>query len=788
MSTIQENLPVVPLRGLVVLPGEMLHFDAGRTSSVHALEEASLRDCPVFISSQMDVHKNEVALEDMYPIGTICRVKQVLCLPGDSMRVLVEGVTRAKILHGAMAADYWRVDACILDDVDCEQVMAEALRRRIQKALNEFARLSAKFAREALDILTHVEAAGAYADAVANVVFTKVEQRQAVLEEVDVEARMKRVLAMLNEELEIRRMDMRINEQVKKQIDENQREYYLNEQMKAIRKELGRDDDAEADEYRARLEKKDMPDAVRKRVQKEIDRLETLPAGAHEGPMARSYIECLLDLPWREASEDHLDIQHARKILDEDHYGLDKVKERIVEYLAVAARTHKLNGQILCFIGPPGVGKTSISSSIAKAMGRKFVRMSLGGVRDEAEIRGHRRTYIGAMPGRVIAAMRQAGVVNPVILFDEIDKLASDYRGDPASAMLEVLDSAQNDTFQDHFVEIPYDLSKVMFITTANSREGIPEPLLDRMEIIEVPSYLETEKVEIAKRHLFPKQKEKHGIGKSELTIPDTLYPMIINGYTAEAGVRSLERTLGTICRKAVCELSEEKPRIRMGRQKLISYLGQPKFETPLASREDAVGVVTGLAWTAVGGVSMEVEVQCVAGSGQILATGQLGDVMQESAKAALTYVRARAEGWGIDPEFLKEHDLHVHVPEGAVPKDGPSAGVTIMTAIVSCLTDIPVRAGVAMTGEITLRGRVLPIGGLREKLLAALRAGAHTVVVPERNRKDMEEVPEQIVHALHIVYADDAETVLQSALTRMPQPLSLPLRIPQTERIGAMQ
>ncbi|MDO5110722.1 MAG: endopeptidase La [Clostridia bacterium] len=788
MSTIKENLPVVPLRGLVVLPGEMLHFDAGRTSSVHALEEASLRDCPVFISSQLDVHKNDVTLEDMYPIGTVCRVKQVLCLPGDSMRVLVEGKTRAKITHGAMASDYWRVDVCELDDVPCEQVMAEALRRRIHKALNEFARLSAKFAREALDILTHVEAPGAYADAVANVVFTKVEQRQAVLEEADVEARMKLILTMLNEELEIRRMDMRINEQVKKQIDQNQREYYLNEQMKAIRKELGRDDDAEADEYRARLEAKDMPETVRKRIQKEIDRLDGLPSGAHEAPMARSYIECLLDLPWTEVSEDNLDVKHARKILDEDHYGLDKVKDRIVEYIAVAARTHKLNGQILCFIGPPGVGKTSISSSIARAMGRKFVRMSLGGVRDEAEIRGHRRTYIGAMPGRVIAAMRQADVINPVILFDEIDKLASDYRGDPAAAMLEVLDSAQNDTFQDHFVEIPYDLSKVMFITTANNREGIPEPLLDRMEIIDVPSYLETEKIEIAKRHLLPKQKEKHGIGKSELTIPDTLYPLIINGYTAEAGVRSLERTLGSICRKAVCELSEEKTRIRMGRQKLINYLGQPKYDTPLASREDAVGVVTGLAWTSVGGVTMDVEVQCVKGSGQILTTGQLGDVMQESARAALTYVRAQAAEWGIDPEFLKENDLHVHVPEGAVPKDGPSAGVTMMTAIVSCLTDIPVRAGVAMTGEITLRGRVLPIGGLREKLLAALRAGAHTVVVPEKNRKDMEEVPAQIVQALHIVYADDARAVLQTALVQMPHPVPMPLHVAQTERIGAMQ
>ncbi len=788
MSVLKENLPVVPLRGLVVLPGEMLHFDAGRTCSVQALEAASVRECPVFISSQIDVQKNDVGVEDIFATGTICHVKQVLCLPGDSMRVLVEGRQRAKIVHSCDSDAFLTADVCEIESVSCDEVMAEALRRRIQKLLEEYVKLSAKFAREALDILSKIEDAGSYTDAVANVVLSKMEQRQAVLEEADVEARMKLVLQTLSDEIEIKRMDLRINEQVKKQIDQNQKEYYLNEQLRAIRKELGRDEDSELDDLRERLEKKNAPDEILLKIKKEIDKLEALPSGAHEAPMARSHIECLLDLPFVEESKDNLDVQHAREVLDEDHYGLEKVKERIVEYIAVAARTKNVSGQILCFVGPPGVGKTSVSSAIAKALGRKFVRMSLGGIHDEAEIRGHRKTYIGAMPGRVITAMCEAQTINPVLLFDEIDKLDGDFRGDPAAAMLEVLDSAQNFAFRDHFLEIPYDLSKVMFITTANSREDIPEPLLDRMEIIEVPSYLEIEKAEIAKRHLLPKQMEKHGLRKSELIIPDSLYHEIIEGYTAEAGVRSLERTLAAICRKAVCELEQDKKRIRMGRQKLIAYLGQPKYNKPLTEKEDAVGVVTGLAWTSVGGVTLEVEVECVPGSGQIYTTGSLGEVMQESAKTALTFVRAHAEPYGIDPTFLKENDLHVHVPEGAVPKDGPSAGVTIMTAIVSCLTDIPARADVAMTGEITLRGRVLPIGGLREKLLAALRAGAATVIIPEKNRKDLEEVPAEITGALHMVFVQDAKGVLQEALAYMPQTHAMPLHMKTTERISAIQ
>ncbi|MBR2328474.1 MAG: endopeptidase La, partial [Clostridia bacterium] len=540
---------------------------------------------------------------------------------------------------------------------------------------------------------------------------------------------------------------------------------------RAIRKELGETSETESDEFRQRLAEKQMPDNVREKLEREIIRYADLPAGSHEAPSARNYIECMLDLPWSETSEDCLDLDHAREVLEADHYGMEKVKKRIIEYLAVAKLTGKVNGQVICFAGPPGVGKTSIVKSIADALGRKFVRMSLGGIRDEAEIRGHRRTYIGAMPGRVIAAMRQAGTMNPVILFDEIDKLAGDYHGDPAAAMLEVLDSAQNFAFRDHFLEMPYDLSKVMFLTTANDKGNIPAPLLDRMEIIDVPGYLETEKAEIAKRHLLPRQLEKHGLKKSMLTIPDAMYPAIIRGYTAESGVRELERVLAGICRRAACDIGDgSAKRIRLNPQRMKEYLGQPRFEDLAKDHKDAVGVVNGLAWTSVGGDTLEIEVQTVNGSGQILLTGKLGDVMQESAKAALTFVHANAEMLGIDEKLFKEKDIHLHVPEGAVPKDGPSAGITMATAIASALTGIPVKGNVAMTGEITLRGRVLPIGGLREKLLAAVRSGITTVLIPAQNKKDLEEVPEEIKGALKIMCVSDAMEVLDQALTSMPE------------------
>ncbi|MEN6471491.1 MAG: endopeptidase La [Clostridiaceae bacterium] len=765
-----HTIPVVPLRGLVILPGELLHFDAGREKSVSALQAAiQLQDGMIFLSSQHDARKNEVGVEDIFGVGTLCKIRQVLCLPGDSVRVLVEGVSRARLKELLSAEPYFIARVEELADSEYDENTAEALRRRLKKTFKEYAQYSMKYTADIIETIEAKAGHGEYADAIANSVMNKTEDRQRILEELNPVERLKAVLKHVSGEIEIQKIDRRISQEVKKQVDKNQRDFYLREQMKAIRKELSDNDESEADAYRARMEKKEFPAPVRTRLEKEIDRLAEMPGGSHEAPSMRNYIECMLDLPWTERTEDDLNIENARRILNENHFGMEKVKDRIIEHIAVSRLTGELNGQIICFAGPPGVGKTSICESIAAALGRKFVRMSLGGIRDEAELRGHRRTYIGAMPGRVIAAMRQAGTVNPVILFDEIDKLASDYHGDPASAMLEVLDSAQNFAFRDHFLELPYDLSKVMFITTANSKENIPRPLLDRMEVIDVPSYLETEKLEIAKRHLIPKQMKKHGIKKSMLTVPENVVSEMIRGYTAEAGVRELERTAASICRKAACEIGSGKEHVRMSKQKLYEYLGQPKYTQNLAERADAVGMANGLAWTSVGGTTLEVEAQVLKGSGQVQITGKLGEVMQESARAALTFIRAHADTLGIEQDFLSHNDIHVHVPEGAVPKDGPSAGVTMMTAMTSALTGIPVKAGVGMTGEITLRGRVLPIGGLREKLLAAVRAGMHTVIVPLENRKDMEEVPAEVKEKLRIVYASEAFTVLKTALSHMP-------------------
>jgi len=773
--TNQENIlnkiPTVALRGLVVLPGEMIHFDAGRTRSVNALNRAMDEEGLIFVSAQKDAKKTDIDSADIFQAGTLCALRQVLPLPGESARVFAEGICRAKAEIIYDAGECFTADIHTVEDEECSPAEGEALRRRIMKKLTEYARLNQKFSSDTMASIEAKLMIGEFADAAANAVLRRPEQRQMILEESHPIQRMKMMLRCFEGEIEILKADRRIATEVKYQVDKHQKDYYLREQIRAIRKELGETSETESDEFRQRLAEKQMPDNVREKLEREIIRYADLPAGSHEAPSARNYIECMLDLPWSETSEDCLDLEHAREVLEADHYGMEKVKKRIIEYLAVAKLTGKVNGQVICFAGPPGVGKTSIVKSIADALGRKFVRMSLGGIRDEAEIRGHRRTYIGAMPGRVIAAMRQAGTMNPVILFDEIDKLAGDYHGDPAAAMLEVLDSAQNFAFRDHFLEMPYDLSKVMFLTTANDKSNIPAPLLDRMEIIDVPGYLETEKAEIAKRHLLPRQLEKHGLKKSMLTIPDAMYPAIIRGYTAESGVRELERVLAGICRRAACDIGDgSAKRIRLNPQRMKDYLGQPRFEDLAKDHKDAVGVVNGLAWTSAGGDTLEIEVQTVNGSGQILLTGKLGDVMQESAKAALTFVHANAEMLGIDEKLFKEKDIHLHVPEGAVPKDGPSAGITMATAIASALTGIPVKGNVAMTGEITLRGRVLPIGGLREKLLAAVRAGITTVLIPAHNKKDLEEVPEEIKGALKIMCVSDAKEVLDQALTSMPE------------------
>lgn len=768
---IYENIPVVALRGLVVLPGELLHFDAGREKSVNALREAMRRDDLIFLSAQRDARKAEITPEDIFETGTLCKLRQMLTLPGDSNRVFVEGLCRATAVSIADGDAFMTADIACLEDKDHDPAEAEALHRRLSSALAEYATMSTRMNSDALASIESKKIPGPYADAVANAIMQKASERQPFLEESDPVERMKWVLRFMGKEIEILRADRRIAKEVQIQLDKNQKEYYLREQIKAIRKELGDTQATEVEAMRERLEKKDMPPEIREKVEREIERYGDLPAGSHEQPPLRTYIECMLELPWKEETEDNTDLANARAVLEADHYGLTKVKERILEYLAVANLTGKVNGQILCFVGPPGVGKTSVSASIARALGRKFVRMSLGGIRDEAEIRGHRRTYIGAMPGRVISAMRQAGTVNPVILFDEIDKLAADCHGDPSAAMLEVLDSAQNFAFRDHFLETPYDLSKVFFITTANDASAIPAPLLDRMEVIEVPSYLDTEKVQIAKGYLLPKQMEKHGLKRSMLSLPEELLPKIIREYTAEAGVRQLERTLGAICRKAACEIGEGKQRIRMTRTRLVEYLGQPKRRDRAATRPDAVGVANGLAWTSVGGELLEVEVAAMPGSGKVEMTGRLGDVMQESVRAAMTFVRAHGHMLGIGNTVFKDMDIHVHVPEGAVPKDGPSAGITMATAIASALSGIPVKADLAMTGEISLRGNVLAIGGLREKLLAAVRNGITQVVIPLENKGDLDDVPQEVKDALHIIYVKNAMEVLHAALTHMPAP-----------------
>ncbi len=765
-----RTLPVIPLRGMVVLPGEIVHCDAGRKKTLAAIHAAAASDGLAFFCTQKTAAVSEPETSELYTIGTICHIRQVFRLQGEGIHMLVSGQTRA-VVRSYMSEDPY-FEANVLDVADIEGDMATvvALRRRVRDCFAEYVKLSNKLTANQRATLEEHDEAGQYADAVAGLVLESTEDRQGYLEELHIDNRLMRLAAFLENELQILRIDQEIAQKLREEIEKTQKEHYLREKIKVIRKELGDNEENEADLFRQRMEKKDLPEVVRERLQREIARLSVLPSGSHEAPITRSLIECLLDLPWTEQTKDSLSLARARKILERRHYGMEKVKERIIEYLAVQKLTNKPNGQIICLIGPPGVGKTSIVASIAEAMGRKFVRMSLGGVRDEAEIRGHRRTYIGAMPGRVIAAMRQAGSINPVLLFDEIDKLSSDVRGDPAAAMLEVLDGAQNFEFKDHFVELPYDLSKAMLLTTANDESTIPKPLLDRMEIIRVPSYLAEEKLHIAKRHLLPKQLEKHGLKKENIRVTDGQLAAIIHGYTREAGVRELERMLAGVCRKVACRVAEGESRVALNTRMLTEFLGQPKYRGDEMREQNEVGVVTGLAYTPVGGETISVEAVAVPGSGAVQLTGQLGEVMQESGKAALTYVRAHAGAWGLEQEKINKLDVHVHVPQGAVPKDGPSAGVAMAAAILSALTGIPARADVAMTGEITLRGRVLPIGGLREKSLAALRAGITHVLIPKENKKDIEELPASARETILFSEIDTLEEAFALILTKGPE------------------
>ena len=766
------HLPLIPLRGLMVFPHMVLHFDVGRPKSVAALEQAMMEDQQVFLVAQRDGDMEDPAIEDLCQVGTVAVIKQVLNLPGDTIRVLVEGEQRALLRAVTQEDPYWVADVEVPPQDMADSPETEAMVRATHDLFEEYARASMRVSGETLRSVSEVDRPDQLADIIAANVLTRVEDRQAILEEIDVERRLEKLCEILIRETELAGIEKQVQSRLKKQIDKNQKDYYLREQIKAIQEELGDKDETYVEDLRKKVADMPMNDEAREKANKELDRLSRMAPGTPEIGVSRTYVEWILDLPWGKLTTDNLDLKRARRVLDEDHYAMEKVKERVIEYLAVRRMEERntedgvLKGPILCFVGPPGVGKTSIVKGIAKAVGRKFVQMSLGGVRDEAEIRGHRRTYVGAIPGRIIEGMKRAGTMNPVFLFDEIDKMSHDFRGDPASAMLEVLDGEQNGAFRDHYMELPFDLSKVMFITTANTMDTIPAPLLDRMEIIEVPSYTEEEKLHIAKKHLLPKQTEEHGLPPKSVKVSDAAMKHLIEGYTREAGVRTLSRTIARVVRKAAVEmLDEDKETVSVSPQTVEKYLGAPRFLREAPEKEPLVGIVNGLAYTTVGGETLAVECATMEGTGQVKLTGQLGDVMKESAMAALSWVRAHAKEFELQPEFHKNLDIHIHVPEGAVPKDGPSAGVTMATALVSALTGRKVRQDVAMTGEITLRGRVLPIGGVKEKLLAAYRAGIKTILLPKENQKDLEDVPEHVRKEFEIVLTENIEDVLKVAL-----------------------
>ena len=765
-------LPLLPLRGMMAFPNMVLHFDVGRKKSIQALERATQDDPRVFLVAQRDGDQDNPGMEDLYEAGTIARVKQILKLPGDNVRVLVEGLQRATL------CDIMEDGACNLARVcpvepgwTADIVEMVALVRTARQFFTEYAKVSGRITGEAQQAVGKVEEAGHLADIIATHTLTRLEDRQHILACYDVDARLNDLCAMLVRETELAGVEKLVQARVKKQVEKNQKEYYLREQIKAIQSELGDRESTDTEELRQRAASLPLGEEARERVEREMQRLSRMTPGSPEIGVSRTYIEWILDLPWGVRTTDDFDLRRARRILDEDHHGMTQVKDRVVEYLAVRHIKQDMKGPILCLVGPPGVGKTSIARSVARSLGRKFVQMSLGGVRDEAEIRGHRRTYIGAIPGRILSALKQAGTENPVFLFDEIDKMSSDFRGDPASAMLEVLDAEQNHAFRDHYLELPYDLSRVLFLTTANTTDTIPRPLLDRMELIQLSGYTEEEKLHIAKRHLLPKQIKEHGLAPNAVKLDARILRSVISGYTREAGVRQLERTLGKVVRKAAVRMLDE------GAQQTVIHaaqlekdLGAVRYRYEKAGKKPEIGVVNGLAYTAFGGDTLQIETSIMPGKGALELTGQLGDVMQESARTAKTWVRAHAEDLGIPADFYEHTDIHIHVPEGAVPKDGPSAGVTIASALTSALTGIPVRQNVAMTGEITLRGRVLPIGGLKEKLLAAHRAGVDTVLIPQENVKDLEEVPEKIREHLHVLPVSHIGEVLRVALTRPPE------------------
>lgn len=768
----KQVLPLLPLRGLTVFPYMTLYFDVGRIKSIKALEEAMINNQLIFLVAQKDAKTDTPTEDDVFKVGTISKVKQLLKLPGDTIRVLVEGISRAEIDDITQTEPFFMaevVEKIFIPDEESTMEI-EALKRRVLAAFDEYVKLNNKISPETVLSIVSIEDYSQLADVITNNLSLKVEQKQEILNEFYPKARLEKMLEILIKEVEILEIEKNINAKVRKQMDKLQKEYYLREQLKAIQSELGDKDGVmgEIEEYREKMKTANFTEEVEKKVMKELDRLLKMPPGSAEGSVIRTYLDWIFDLPWNKRTEEIIDLGRAEAILDEDHYGLEKVKERIVEYLAIRKLKNNLKGPILCLVGPPGVGKTSIAKSIAKALNRNYVRMSLGGVKDEAEIRGHRRTYVGSMPGRIIAAVKQAGSKNPLLLLDEIDKMSSDYKGDPASAMLEVLDAEQNFAFRDHYMELPFDLSDVMFLTTANNLDTVPRPLLDRMEVIHISSYTEEEKVNIALKYLVPKQTEAHGLKVSNLKIDEQAVRSVINFYTREAGVRSLEREIATLCRKAVKQIvANNKKVVTVTVNNIEKFLGTKKYRYDKANERNEVGIATGLAWTPVGGETLSIEVTLMSGNGKLELTGQLGDVMKESAKAGMSFIRSRVEQFKIDKEFYKNYDIHIHVPEGAIPKDGPSAGITLATAMISALTGIPVKKNVAMTGEITLRGRILPIGGLKEKVIAAHRAGITTVIIPVDNKKDIEDIPENVRKKMKFVVASDMDTVLSTALVK---------------------
>lgn len=764
------NLPLLALRGLTIFPSMLMHFEVGREKSIKALEEAMNTSRRIFLLAQRDVRTDNPSPEDLYSIGTICVVKQILRMPGENtVSVLVEGRDRGRLL--AIISDnpfYFAAVEQIADAETEDDPQIEALIRRSYDLFEQYIGLAPKPTSEVFLNLVASTDPAYIADYIAQNIFIRHTEKQAVLEELDPRSRLERVNSILEREIEILTLEQSIAERVQEQLGKNQRDYILREQIKVIQSELGEaeDEGEELERYRRQIAGLRLEPEIEQKLMREVTRLGKQSFGSAESAVIRNYLETCIELPWNKESRERVSIKATEKILNADHYGLEKVKERILETVAVRKLAPDISGQIICLVGPPGVGKTSIAMSVARALGRKLQRISLGGVRDEADIRGHRRTYVGAMPGRIMAAMRQAGVKNPLIVLDEIDKLGSSHMGDPASALLEVLDSEQNSAFRDHFVEIPFDLSRVMFITTANTTSTIPRPLLDRMEVIELSSYTDEEKLQIAKRHLIPKLLKKHGITKSMLRISDDAVREIAASYTRESGVRILERELGRICRRAAKEIvSGESKRISVTSSNLEDYLGVRKYKPEKIESELEVGVVNGLAWTTVGGELLEVECNIVSGSGKLELTGNLGEVMKESARAAMTYIRSRAEKLGIDPEFHKNTDIHIHFPEGAIPKDGPSAGIAMTVAIVSALTSAPVRRSIAMTGEVTLRGRVLPIGGLKEKTMAALRSGIKTVIIPEDNEKDLNDIDPLVKSALKFITVSNVDAVLKTAI-----------------------